>query len=78
MAAATALAAWLDARSESPYAFSIRLGMNQQTIYALCGVPSSRPPAGFKTPTLERIAAETGIPVARLYGDWAGMERKAG
>lgn len=70
----TALAAWLKKRGESPYAFAIRLGMYAQSVYALCGVRSSKAPAFFKTGTLERVSAETGIPVHRLYADWASVD----
>jgi len=70
----TKLATWLADRGEKPRMFALRLGMNAQSIYALCGLRSAQPRAFFKTSTLEKISIETGIPVRRLYSDWAEVE----
>lgn len=67
----TKLAAWLRQQGESPYAFSRRVGVYIQTVYALCDIPSKTPPAFVRSETLERIEAETGISVQQLYSDWA-------
>jgi hypothetical protein len=70
----TALAIWLREHGETPHGFSRRHGIYIQTVYALCGVRSSKSPGFFRTSTLERIEVETGIPWQRLHEDWAKAE----
>jgi len=70
----TTFAIWLEGRGDNPSAFAVRHGISKAAAYALAGIRSHRSPEFFRTSTLERIEAETGIAAQVLYGDWCKVE----
>lgn len=65
----TAFARWLDKRGELPYLYAQRAGLGKRGIYALAGIRAHDSPSFFRTSTLERVSADTGIPATRLYAE---------
>lgn len=65
----TSFAKWLEKKGEPPYRYARRLGLHDAAIYRLAGVSVKRAPTFFHTHLLERVSADTGIPVGKLYGE---------
>jgi hypothetical protein len=65
----TSFARWLQKRGELPYVYARRQRLAKPAIYALAGIRAARTPEFFRTSTLERVSADTGIPATRLYAE---------
>lgn len=65
----TAFARVLAQRGLQPHRYAEIHGMGKRGIYALAGIRAHDSPSFFRTSTLERVSADTGIPATRLYAE---------